>query len=307
MESDRWLDLPTDTHRLAYENMLLKVDDFGNIEGGRRLWRFVRTFTQIKSEDDFVKLMIDLQDVDLVRRYEVEGREFYHAPRFRPHRQYMSRKMPKSPWDDERELGKNRRVVNREFAKDQEFGEKIATTSLLHRCDVVEGVGVVVGVGVGEVPVLTPTTELNTGRLVLAEKTREPADQKKSEKHSKNASRRSRYVRLDSVPDTWRKYLMAECAKRKCDLDADRVYEDFCDWWKGDGGVKADWLATWQSWVRKDIDRALMTRKVPSADQWWRSNAGVDSKGRELSLTARGGESYESYKARIFEALKEGK
>ena len=50
-----------------------------------------------------------------------------------------------------------------------------------------------------------------------------------------------------------------------------------------------------------------LTRKTSSADQWWRSNAGIDAKGKEIGLNARGGENYDSYKTRIFEALKEEK
>lgn len=48
----------------------------------------------------------------------------------------------------------------------------------------------------------------------------------------------------------------------------------------------------------------LTIQKTPSSDRWWMSNAGVDAKGRELGIHARGGENYESYKARLFEQLK---
>ncbi len=49
---------------------------------------------------------------------------------------------------------------------------------------------------------------------------------------------------------------------------------------------------------------APTTRKSNGEGQWWASNAGIDAKGREIGLTARGGENYESYKARIFEEMK---
>lgn len=48
-------------------------------------------------------------------------------------------------------------------------------------------------------------------------------------------------------------------------------------------------------------------RKTQGNGQWWASDAGVDAKGRELGLKARGGENYSSYKARIFEKIKEEK
>ena len=37
---------------------------------------------------------------------------------------------------------------------------------------------------------------------------------------------------------------------------------------------------------------------------WWKTNDGIDAKGRELSMRAQGSESYESYKARIFAQLR---
>lgn len=41
-----------------------------------------------------------------------------------------------------------------------------------------------------------------------------------------------------------------------------------------------------------------------NADQWWRSDSGIDRKGRELGMFARGGESYSAFKDRIFDELR---
>lgn len=102
LQSTRWLDLPTDSHRLVFISLVLQADDYGNVEGGpRRLYRWMHSFTQVKSEADSIKLMSDLQDVDLIRRYEVEGREYWHIPRFRNLRRYWSRKWPKSPFAEQ--------------------------------------------------------------------------------------------------------------------------------------------------------------------------------------------------------------
>jgi hypothetical protein len=147
-QSTRWLDLPTDTHRLVYNSLLHIADDFGNLEGGsRRLFRWMHGFSQVRTEVDSIKLMSDLQDADLVRRYEFENRELWHIPRFRHHRQYLTRKYPISPWDADLQLGKNRRVSERGLAKDQTLAKNLATTLQQHGSDVAEGVGV----GVGEV------------------------------------------------------------------------------------------------------------------------------------------------------------
>lgn len=42
----------------------------------------------------------------------------------------------------------------------------------------------------------------------------------------------------------------------------------------------------------------------PEQDRWWMSDGGIDRKGRELGMFARGGESYPAFKDRIFEELR---
>jgi len=99
-ESVRWLDLPSDTHRLVYIGLVsTRADDYGNLEGGpRRLFRWMHSFSQIKSDTDSIKIMSDLADADMVRRYEVDGQEYWHLPRFKNSRRYWARKCPKSPF-----------------------------------------------------------------------------------------------------------------------------------------------------------------------------------------------------------------
>ena len=151
LQSGRWLDLPTDTDRLAFFGLMLICDDFGNLEGGsKRLFRFLHGFTQVKTEEAAITTLMHLADADMARRYEVAGREYWHIPRLRPHRQYLSRKVPASPWDDDRPLGKNKRVKISGLAKNHELGENLAATSQRHSSDVAEGVGVGVGVGVNQ-------------------------------------------------------------------------------------------------------------------------------------------------------------
>lgn len=141
--SERFLDLPTDAARLAFFRFLSAIDDFGNMEGGqRRLFRMLATCTQIKTLDASTATIDALMQADLLRRYTVDDREFFHLPRFKSHRQYLSRMCPPSPWcDPTAELGKEQRVINKGLAKN------MVTTSLLHSNLVAEGVGV----GVGEV------------------------------------------------------------------------------------------------------------------------------------------------------------
>ena len=44
-----------------------------------------------------------------------------------------------------------------------------------------------------------------------------------------------------------------------------------------------------------------------SEDAWWKSNEGIDLKGRELGMRAQGSESYDSFKTRIFAELRKRK
>ena len=42
----------------------------------------------------------------------------------------------------------------------------------------------------------------------------------------------------------------------------------------------------------------------PGEDIWWKSNEGIDAKGRELGMRAQGSESYDAFKTRIFAELR---
>lgn len=141
LESERWLFLPADTDRLVFVGLIFRADDFGNLEGGlKRMFRFMQAFAQVRSEENAAAVILHLADADLLRRYEFDGREFFHLPRFRPHRKYLVRKCPPSPWcDRSATLGKVNRVSIRGLAKNM---HDISHASAMH---VSQGVGVGVG------------------------------------------------------------------------------------------------------------------------------------------------------------------
>ena len=57
--------------------------------------------------------------------------------------------------------------------------------------------------------------------------------------------------------------------------------------------------------VKCEIKKRALSVKADAGDiAWWKTNQGIDAKGRELSMRAQGSESYESYKARIFAELR---
>lgn len=77
---------------------------------------------------------------------------------------------------------------------------------------------------------------------------------------------RARGARLPpdwTLPDDWRCWAEQE----RPDLDIPRVADVFADHWRakaGADGRRADWLATWRNWVRKERS-APMSRSPPSA------------------------------------------
>ena len=151
--SVRFLDLPSDTHRLVYVALIPEADDFGNLEGGpRRLWRWMHSVSQVKDEAHTVKLLSDLQDADLVRRYEVDGREFWHLPRFKNQRTYWTRICPPSPWCDPLAYTGSFKRVTKQTDKQggiEKSDSDLNQTSFRPDSDLKIGVGVGVGVEVG--------------------------------------------------------------------------------------------------------------------------------------------------------------
>lgn len=100
------------------------------------------------------------------------------------------------------------------------------------------------------------------------------------------------------------------------DLSAEQVRvlaDEFRDYWTavpGAKGCKLDWLATWRNRVRTARAPVVPNAAGPRAEtgqdwgEWWKSDAATDRVGRELSMFARGGETYASYRDRIFAELR---
>lgn len=55
--------------------------------------------------------------------------------------------------------------------------------------------------------------------------------------------------------------------------------------------------------ILKGARKKLETAKA-SEDAWWKSNEGIDTKGRELGMRAQGAENYDAFKTRIFAELR---
>ena len=102
LESNRITDeLHHDSHRWLFVALVLRADDFGNLEADpRQLARWAASFSQIDTPEAMLQAMQALADADLARRYEVDGRPYLHLPRFQNQRSYTCRQVPPSPWCD---------------------------------------------------------------------------------------------------------------------------------------------------------------------------------------------------------------
>lgn len=68
-------------------------------------------------------------------------------------------------------------------------------------------------------------------------------------KKAASSKKKGTRLTIDALPDDWRKY----CEEHASDIDAQKAFEDFHDYWvgvPGAKGVKLDWFATWRNFLR---------------------------------------------------------
>ena len=151
-------------------------------------------------------------------------------------------------------------------------------------------------------PTPTPTTTTTLNPVLTTVSTKQKVVGEKSEKKSKDLSRATRLTSTWVLPLDWGNWAMQDRPELTRD-NVRNIADKFRDHFLGTGGRRVDWLATWRNFVRGEWQIGNK-QNGSGGSNWWMSNAGVDAQGRELGLTARGGENYESYKARIFEKMK---
>lgn len=109
-----------------------------------------------------------------------------------------------------------------------------------------------------------------------------------------------------TLPDEWAQWAIAE--RGLSPEEVAEVADGFRDHWHGKAGAdarKADWLATWRNWVRREerFDAQRSNGSGRSSGTWWASEEATNAKARELGLTARAGESWQQFRGRIQAAL----
>ena len=90
---------------------------------------------------------------------------------------------------------------------------------------------------------------------------------KKIEKPKRQATDKGSRLSITELPDDWKAFAEQEAP----DLDPQRLFENFKDYWTGLSGAKAikkDWTATWRNYVRsfhnaEDWKRRPMLKRAP--------------------------------------------
>lgn len=90
---------------------------------------------------------------------------------------------------------------------------------------------------------------------------------KKIEKPKRQATDKGSRLSITELPDDWKAFAEQEAP----DLDPQRLFENFKDYWNGLSGAKAikkDWTATWRNFVRsfhnaEDWKRRPMLKRAP--------------------------------------------
>jgi len=269
-ESNRYLDLHTDTSRLTWISLIPLADDFGNLDGNpKRLWRWLTFRTTLKTEPDVEKVLSELCDADLLRRYSVEGETYCHIPRFRQSRDYVRRLVPASPWDDEMLIVRMVDIKGRRLALAQLRAKAIATDSK-EKSEIVRptlaqpsqqisptvGTGEGIGEGKKNLKPLSSIDPDSPEGFELRADAFARADQLPPEKVSRIDTRAARLPKDWTLPPEWADWALtfANGQLRKFDRDAVAIVADnFRDYWHakpGMDGRKLDWLATWRNWFR---------------------------------------------------------
>lgn len=95
-----------------------------------------------------------------------------------------------------------------------------------------------------------------------SDQTRPGTTKAEAEAEARESRGRSRGSRLtvSELPADWRAF----CRHHRADLDPDKSFAAFRDYWiakPGKDGTKSDWFATWRNWVRREHPGTYSERK----------------------------------------------
>ncbi len=198
------------------------------------------------------RLLSMLNDVDLIRLYSVGNKTFGIIPKFRQRLQIKRIKYPIPP--------------ESLYCDDDDAIEKF--NKLINLAS------------------KTTVAQQLDNRYVAVAQQPEPESELEPELKNNIKSNRGARFSLDSIPDDW----VLFCRKERPDLDPQKTFDEFKDYWvsqAGSKGVRADWLATWRNWVRRAFSKPNVSQK-PDDKQWMFSDQGIVAKANELGVHSMG-------------------
>ena len=86
-------------------------------------------------------------------------------------------------------------------------------------------------------------------------------DLDKTKKENRARAARGSRFQLDVLPQEWKDF----AGKERPDLNAESVFAEFGDYWRGiagSKGVKLDWIGTWRNWIRRQNGKIATSNVV---------------------------------------------
>jgi hypothetical protein len=268
-ESNRFVELHNDSHRLLFVALIWRANDFGCLEcDTRAMSRWVGQFTQIKTPEALLAALSALADCDLIRRYESDNKTYLFIPRFRSARSYTTRGgIPASPWcQSTAPTGRIRSGTKRYLAAQttQSVQVKPSTNQI------------------PAPPLAQPVANSPQNQQVIDSKQLAlescanpalPLTRGVGEVQEK----KKKAMRLPdgwTIPAPWVDWAITFAASAGFALSAEQVgtiADSFADHWHSIGGPNAsrvDWLATWRNWIRRQDLRKVAKSVDNDLNRW---------------------------------------
>ncbi len=218
IDSDRYCELSTDTARILFVHLILLADDCGNVDAGDR---FIRRRALPSAPDGLAvaKILSELADQDLIRLYQVDGKQYAHIPRFRQRLRSIKRGHPRPPASIEC----------------KEIKQMIANLS--DKWPTNDG------------------QQSDICQTLVAEGRKEEKEEKEGicEKppSASGKAKRGCQVPFDVIPGEY----VSEANRLRPELGSAEITaigEQFVDYHRQRGTLGKDWLAGWRTWLRND-------------------------------------------------------
>lgn len=280
IDSERYWNCSIEAQRLFW-HIMLKADDVGCIQLAAVYVRR-NLLSGCESNEKISSLIAELVENDLIRTYQGPNNGLFgFIPRFQQRLRTSRNKHPLPPPELTKDDIDATEKINEIKEKLENLSADCGHLSDICRPEVELEV---------EVELKASTNNLQHPSKYLNHA---------QEKIARGDARGSRLQKTWQLPKAWADWALAENTGLTAE-SVRKVADEFRDYWiakSGTNATKLDWEATWRNWVRK-IDKPNKSKKTDPP--WWTSENLIDAKARDVGAwPARGGESWEQYKARI--------